>query len=483
MDQRKDVWADRKALERLPLPWEVAENDEPVAPADPSRLASWLDFKVPDLLDTSVLTQGFEEEIPMPEPAPVISEAAADEPAEQPKTLNRDELQKHLPPVDEPPQPEVELRTTCPHCRTACALEADCDPEVRITCPNCSGRFLPVIEEVMPAKPPSSGDIQLWSETPLTVNVTDLKVARMEGNLFEGRQAAAEIQKQPPTPAPVPAVVEPCVPDSPSWGEDTATLTGAALARLTSESGLALAARPERPTATTDLARAPASNVQATLPEPAPDFEMWSEAPRTCFIAAITAQMPEPLEAPVTIVAPEPEPVVDPMSSFLEPVNLETASADAWDEEEAVKNGGRHLLITVGNGEYAVKVEDIVEVRKVSQITPLPRVPAWLRGVTYANGEVLSVVDLHWFLTDNPNTGKPGWLLVAGGPNRESTAGLLVDSVRGVFTLPAPKLGAGHADPVKPYRAGVCTFEKSKLVCLDLECLLETAEMRQFELV
>jgi len=62
--------------------------------------------------------------------------------------------------------------------------------------------------------------------------------------------------------------------------------------------------------------------------------------------------------------------------------------------EEAPVNELELLAFNVGSEEYAVKLSDMQEIVRSQTITPIPRSPEYLRGVTFLRGKILPVIDL-----------------------------------------------------------------------------------------
>lgn len=52
------------------------------------------------------------------------------------------------------------------------------------------------------------------------------------------------------------------------------------------------------------------------------------------------------------------------------------------------------LSFNVGNEEYAVKLADLQEIIRDQTVTPVPRSPAYLKGVTFLRGKILPIIDL-----------------------------------------------------------------------------------------
>src|SRR5581483_1354327 len=98
----------------------------------------------------------------------------------------------------------------------------------------------------------------------------------------------------------------------------------------------------------------------------------------------------------------------------------------AWDLREALwaltsapaPARERCLLCTAGQVRLALPMPYLRGVEPYETVTPLPHVPAWVRGVTNVRGTVVGVVDLAAFLGlgDTPTTA--GRLLVCGAGQR-----------------------------------------------------------------
>jgi chemotaxis signal transduction protein len=113
-------------------------------------------------------------------------------------------------------------------------------------------------------------------------------------------------------------------------------------------------------------------------------------------------------------------------------------------------------------------------------------VPAWVLGVANVRGDIVSLVDLGAFLgLDGLPHGRPGRMVVARARPDELTAGLLVDQVRGIQFVPEDRISTASPveGPVTPYLRGVAEQGGRLLVFLDLDRLLLSPAMRQFELV
>jgi purine-binding chemotaxis protein CheW len=126
----------------------------------------------------------------------------------------------------------------------------------------------------------------------------------------------------------------------------------------------------------------------------------------------------------------------------------------------------------------------VTEVGRVPKITTVPRMPPWLRGVTSLRGDIVSVIDVRTFLGLEATSVYSGRLLVVRLPDEEFSAALLVDEVLQIASVPndAVKPPASPLEgSLAPFLTGVAEVGGRLVAVLDLERLLRSAEIRQFD--
>ena len=130
------------------------------------------------------------------------------------------------------------------------------------------------------------------------------------------------------------------------------------------------------------------------------------------------------------------------------------------------------LAFSLAGTPYALPVERVREIVRLRPITPVPRVPAAVRGVISLRGEIAQVIDLRRCLGMSPlEPTRSSRIIVLQGDDGVS-AGLLVDAVRDVLrideeeTVPPP---TGEGDGV----LALCSREGTFVSLLDLDRVLE----------
>jgi len=146
--------------------------------------------------------------------------------------------------------------------------------------------------------------------------------------------------------------------------------------------------------------------------------------------------------------------------------------------------GDRYVLLSIASAHYAVLEAFVTELERIPKITPVPRVPAWVRGVTNLRGDVLSVVDMRTFLGLDPTSSHSARMLVVRLLTEEFSTGLLVDSVDRIVAVPSEAITPPESSlegPLAPFLRGMCVIEEQLVAVLDLDQLLRSPDIRQFE--
>jgi purine-binding chemotaxis protein CheW len=194
-----------------------------------------------------------------------------------------------------------------------------------------------------------------------------------------------------------------------------------------------------------------------------------------------------PIEEPAAAPAEAPDPAPAGPSTLLEALRAEDApivDLDPAAVAAAPARRDRYVVFTVADTAYAVRETSVTEVERVPDITPVPRVPIWLRGVTSLRGEVLSVVDLRTYIGLDPTSLHAGRVLVVRLSDDELSLGLLVDRVDHIASVAADGVRPPESPlegPLAPYLAGVAHLGGRTAAVLDLDALLTSADLRRFD--
>ena len=134
------------------------------------------------------------------------------------------------------------------------------------------------------------------------------------------------------------------------------------------------------------------------------------------------------------------------------------------------------LTFEVDATPYALPVERVREIVRLRTVTPMPRVPAAVRGVISLRGEIVQVVDLRRRLGLPPAdpTRRSRVVVVHGDEGR--VAGLMVDAVREVVSVREESLrpAASESGAV----SDLCARGDAFVSVLDLDRVLDVGDER-----
>jgi purine-binding chemotaxis protein CheW len=122
--------------------------------------------------------------------------------------------------------------------------------------------------------------------------------------------------------------------------------------------------------------------------------------------------------------------------------------------------GGKYLTFVLGAEEYGIEVGKVRGIIRYTDVTPVPRTPAYMSGVINLRGQVLPVIDLRIKLGLQPAARSERTCIIIvetrdteaiapGDGERKVQVGLVVDRVLEVPEVPAqtidkaPPLGRG----------------------------------------
>jgi len=106
------------------------------------------------------------------------------------------------------------------------------------------------------------------------------------------------------------------------------------------------------------------------------------------------------------------------------------------DKEEIASELFQLVVFQLDKEEYAVPIEDVREVLKISGITPVPNSPDFISGIINLRGKVIAIIDLEkrFNLTREHTDVIPEHIIVSD--IEESPFGMIVDQVTEVLRIP-----------------------------------------------
>jgi len=148
---------------------------------------------------------------------------------------------------------------------------------------------------------------------------------------------------------------------------------------------------------------------------------------------------------------------------------------------EAIE-GEQHVIFSLAEREYAVSIDNVVEIGEPLNTTPVPNVPGWVLGVANLRGDIVSVVDLRAFMGLPPAApGQEKRMLVAQSSDAEVSTCVVVDQVRGIRYLNVDQLAeqtSAATDFIAQFIRGICEDDGLELAVLDFERVLSSERMQ-----
>lgn len=106
---------------------------------------------------------------------------------------------------------------------------------------------------------------------------------------------------------------------------------------------------------------------------------------------------------------------------------------------------GKYLTFRLKNESYGIQVLKIREIIRLQPITPVPQMPAYIKGVLNLRGKIIPVIDLRIkFGLENISDADHNCIIVVKIENQRvsSQIGLIVDAVEEVININATEIEA-----------------------------------------
>ena len=142
------------------------------------------------------------------------------------------------------------------------------------------------------------------------------------------------------------------------------------------------------------------------------------------------------------------------------------------------------MTLYIGS-DYALPIEDVLEIGSLPMITRVPSLPEFVRGIMNHRGEIITVLSLPaLFGFSEPAATARGRILLVRPRNRSYTAALLVEDVKGIQRIPSQQLQRaprGGANRMTAVLKGLHSGGDRSLGVMDLAKLFVLPEVRQLE--
>jgi purine-binding chemotaxis protein CheW len=147
--------------------------------------------------------------------------------------------------------------------------------------------------------------------------------------------------------------------------------------------------------------------------------------------------------------------------------------------------GEQRLIFSLAGRELAVKAELVQGVERLSDITPIPNVVPWVKGVINLRGSIASVVDFRMFL-DLEQVPQGSRTRLLSLQYNEMIIYFVVDGVSEMLPIPANAIiGSNSRRADIPlwanlYTSGAALFANRAVILLDVPRLLFSEKMQRY---
>jgi purine-binding chemotaxis protein CheW len=136
------------------------------------------------------------------------------------------------------------------------------------------------------------------------------------------------------------------------------------------------------------------------------------------------------------------------------------------------------ILFTLGKGSYGIPIENVYEIKKMEDITVVPKAPKFIEGVINLRGNVIPVIDLRKrFGMEKVDVSKKTKIIIVEVGKRQF--GLIVDAVAEVITLANDQI-----EPSLPtvsglkseFINGIGKMNEKLIIILEISRILQSTE-------
>jgi purine-binding chemotaxis protein CheW len=148
------------------------------------------------------------------------------------------------------------------------------------------------------------------------------------------------------------------------------------------------------------------------------------------------------------------------------------------DEEDTIS--GRFLTFLLGNEYYGIPIRYILEIIEIQEITEVPNMPAYYKGVINLRGKVLPVMDLR-LRFNLPERAFDDRTCIIVCEINNSIASIIVDTVEEVVEIPKeniePPPKFNSLDSKNRYISGMGKIGDRVVINLDMENIFSEQEI------
>jgi purine-binding chemotaxis protein CheW len=158
-------------------------------------------------------------------------------------------------------------------------------------------------------------------------------------------------------------------------------------------------------------------------------------------------------------------------------------SAHMIDDPTPATREEQLVVFRLGEDYFAMLISNVNEIIRLQKITPVPKAPPFVEGVTNLRGRVIPVMDLRkrFGVTPKP-AGYAARIIVVEQDQR--LLGMMVDAVDEVLTVPTSSIEPVDEMVVSvdaEFLAGIVRLDERLIILLDKEAVLSAGEAHQLQ--
>ncbi len=157
----------------------------------------------------------------------------------------------------------------------------------------------------------------------------------------------------------------------------------------------------------------------------------------------------------------------------------ETLDGDIYTDEDDEKRLEKYLIFELGGENYGIDITYVTEIIGIQDITFMPDVPEYVKGVLNLRGRIIPLIDLRlrFGLPEKEYNDRTCIIVVS---DNEITLGIIVDLVKEVMNIPqdaiSPSIDIGGAES-KHFVQGLGIVSEEVKILIDVAKLLSDDEM------
>lgn len=142
---------------------------------------------------------------------------------------------------------------------------------------------------------------------------------------------------------------------------------------------------------------------------------------------------------------------------------------------------GKIAVAAIGEDEFGIEIDKIVEILKGQKVFQLPNLPSFLSGVINLRGEVIPVIDLRRRFGIKPIKGKDRIVVIRFGKEK---VGLFVDDIKEIINLDPSDISTPPTifkGLKTEYMVGIGKKDDRIIIILNLDSIITSEEEIRLE--